>query len=162
MSKRNHSFELGTYKENITSALFQSKDICDLLIGNTEGMSGKELRDAFKKHVKSHLFIDDTITEATSFIFYDVRFAYMHTNVKTCEVIMYLICHRDILDNYYKEGYHGNMADILAQMIEDSLINDASVAKNFGIGNLTLDSVDIYNSNRFYGRILTFTVPDFR
>lgn len=162
MSKRNHSFELGTYKENITSALFHSKDICDLLIGDTTGMSGKELRDEFKKHVKSHLFIDDTITEATSFIFYDVRFTYMHTNVKTCEVIMYLICHRDILDNYYKEGYHGNMADILAQMIEDSLINDTYVAKNFGIGNLTLDSVDIYNSNRFYGRILTFTVPDFR
>lgn len=47
-------------------------------------------------------------------------------------------------------------------MIEDALINDESVAKNFGIGNLKLDSVDIYNSNRFYGRIMTFTVPDFR
>lgn len=115
MKKRNHSYELGTYKENITAALLQSQDIRELLIGDTTGMSSKELRDEFKKHVKSHLFIDDTITEATSFIFYDVHFTYMHTNTKTCEVIMYIISHRDILDNYYKEGYHGNMADILAQ-----------------------------------------------
>lgn len=162
MKKRNHTSELGTFKENITSALFQSNDIRELLLGDTAGMNNKEIRTAFKEQVKSHLFIDDTITEAKSFIFYDVHFTYMRPNTKTCEVVMYLISHRDILDNYVKEGYHGNRSDILAQMVEDSLINNEDVVDKFGIGKLNLDSVDFYNSNRFYGRIMIFSVPNFR
>ena len=47
-------------------------------------------------------------------------------------------------------------------MVEDTLINDEEVANSFGIGKLKLDSVDIYNANRFYGCILQFDVPTFR
>ena len=67
----------------------------------------------------------------------------------------------DILDNYTKEGYFGNRTDILAQMIEDVLLDDGLI-KSFGIGDLDLDNVDIYNSITFYGRILTFNVKNFR
>lgn len=162
MKKRNHTSELGTFKENIHAALFQSENIRELLLGDTSGMSNKEIRNAFKEQVKSHLFIDDTITEAKTFIFYDVHFSYMGSNVKSCEVVMYLISHRSILDDYAKEGYHGNRPDILAQMIEDLLINDDDIVNEFGIGRLKLDSVDFYNSNRFYGRIMIFEVPNFR
>lgn len=162
MKKRNHTSELGTYKENITTALFQNEDIKELILGDTSGMSNKEIRDAFKEHVFSHLFIDDTITAAETFIFYDVHFTYMGTTTKRCEIVLYALANRSILDNYYKEGYRGNRTDILAQMIEDTLINDDVVAKQFGIGNLKLDSVDFYNSNRMYGRVMYFTVPDFR
>ena len=75
---------------------------------------------------------------------------------------MYVIVHRDILDDYYKEGYDGDRADALSQMIENTLINDEETSNSFGIGKLNLDSVNIYNATRFYGCIMNFSVPNFR
>jgi hypothetical protein len=46
-------------------------------------------------------------------------------------------------------------------MIEETLL-DPEVRNKFGIGEMNLDSVIIYNATRFYGRILTFSVPNFR
>lgn len=154
--------EKGRFKKEISTALYKNKDIRELLLGDTSKMSATELRKAFKDHVKSHLFIDDTITETSSFIFYDVIFPSLQPNIKECRVVMYAIVHRDILENYYKEGYDGDRADILSQMIEETLINDEKIANNFGIGKLNLDSVNIYNSTKFYGCIMNFNVPNFR
>ena len=154
--------ERGKFKQEITSALYKSVDIRDLLLGDTSGMSTSDKQKSFRKHVKSHLFIDDTIEETDSFIFYDVRLPDLAVQIKDCQVILYAICHRDILDDYVKEGYFGNRADILSQMIEDCLINDEEVANSFGIGKLSLDSVDLYNATRFYGVVMIFNVPDFR
>lgn len=154
--------ERGKFKKEIHAALYKNENLRELILGDTSSMSSKELRTAFKEHVKSHLFIDDTIEETTTYIFYDIAFPFLHTNTKTCQIVMYAICHRDILEDYSKEGYYGDRADILAQMIEDSLINDEEVANSFGIGKLVLDSVSIYNANKFYGSILTFEVPSFR
>lgn len=155
--------ELGKYKENISTALYRNEDIKRLLLGTTDNTNKHHLLDAFKEHVKSHLFIDDTITETDCFIFYDIVCPYMKSNIKSCQIIMYAICHRDILDNYVApENYYGNRADVLTQMIENALINDKSISNKFGIGELMLDRIDIYNSKRFYGHILTFSVPTFR
>lgn len=154
--------ERGKFKQEITSALYKSADIRDLLLGDTSGMSASDKQKLFRKHVKSHLFIDDTIEETDSFIFYDVRLPDLAAQIKDCQVVLYAICHRDILDDYVKEGYFGNRADILSQMIEDCLINDEEVANSFGIGELSLDSVDLYNATRFYGVVMIFNVPDFR
>lgn len=154
--------ERGKFKQEITSALYKSADIRNLLLGDTSGMSASDKQKLFRKHVKSHLFIDDTIEETDSYIFYDVRLPDLAAQIKDCQVILYAICHRDILDNYVKEGYFGNRADILSQMIEDCLINDEEVANSFGIGKLSLDSVDLYNATRFYGVVMIFNVPDFR
>lgn len=161
MRKKNTA-ERGKFKQEITSALYKSADIRDLLLGDTSGMSTSDKQKSFRKHVKSHLFIDDTIEETDSFIFYDVRLPDLAENIKDCQVVLYAICHRDILDNYVKDGYFGNRADILSQMIEDCLINDEEVANSFGIGKLSLDSVDLYNAKRFYGVVMIFNVPDFR
>lgn len=160
--KTKSTAERGKFKQEITSALYKSADIKDLLLGDTSGMSVSEKQKLFRKHVKSHLFIDDSIEETDSFIFYDVRFPDLTAQIKDCQVILYAICHRDILDNYVKEGYFGNRADVLSQMIEDCLINDEAVANSFGIGNLSLDSVDIYNATRFYGVVMIFNIPNFR
>lgn len=163
MGKRIKStFERGLFKEEINKALYKSKEIKEVLLGETSGMSANKVQEEFKKHVKSHLFIDDTITDTDSFIFYDVIFPSLHSNTKTCKVIMYIISHVDIIDNYYKEGYYGNRADILSQMVENVLINDEKVNRSFGIGELTLDSVNVYNSTKFYGCIMEFSVPNFR
>lgn len=154
--------ERGKFKQEITSALYKSADIRDLLLGDTSGMSASDKQKLFRKHVKSHLFIDDTIEETDSYIFYDVRLPDLVAQIKDCQVVLYAICHRDILDDYTKEGYFGNRADILSQMIEECLINDEEVANSFGIGKLSLDSVDLYNATRFYGVVMIFNVPDFR
>lgn len=162
MARTKTTSERGKFKEEISSALYKSDDLKELLLGDTSGMSAAAIQSEFKKHVKSHLFVDDTIIESDSFIYYDVVFPSLHPNTKNCRVMMYAICHRSILDNYYKEGYYGNRADILTQMIEDVLINDKNVSRSFGIGEISLDSVNIYNSSRFYGCVLTFNVPTFR
>lgn len=162
MARLKTTAERGKFKKEIHTALYKNENLRELILGDTSNMSAKELRTAFKDHVKSHLFIDDTIEETTTYIFYDVIFPYIHSNTKSCQVIMYAICHRDILENYSKEGYYGDRSDILAQMIEDTLINDDAVSNSFGIGRLNLDSIEIYNANKFYGCILRFDVPAFR
>ena len=161
-TRKKTTAERGKFKQESTSALYKSADIRDLLLGDTSGMSTSDKQKSFRKHVKSHLFIDDTIEETDSFIFYDVRLPDLAAQIKDCQVILYAICHRDLLDDYVKEGYFGNRADILSQMIEDCLINDEEVANSFGIGKLSLDSVDLYNATRFYGVVMIFNVPDFR
>lgn len=163
MSKKKKSTAArGKFKQEIHTALYKSDEIKDLLLGDIGGISNGDKQKLFKKHVKSHLFIDDTIDETDSFIFYDIRLPNLQENIKDCQVILYAVCHRDILDDYIRDGYYGNRADILSQMIEDCLINDEEVSKSFGIGRLSLDSVDIYNSKRFYGCVMVFNVPDFR
>lgn len=160
--KQKTTYERGKFKTEIHSALYKSENIRDLLLENLDLKSSKKVREAFQNHVQSHLFVDDTIEETGSFIFYDVYFPSLRENIKSCQVVMYAICHRDILETYIKEGFYGNRADILCQMIEDCLINDENVANSFGIGRLSLDSIEIYNSRRFYGSILYFSVPNFR
>lgn len=161
-TNRKTTSERGKFKEDIHKALYMSDDLKELLIGDISKMSTSKIHDEFKKHVKSHLFIDDTIEETESFIFYDVYFPSLDPNIKDCRIVMYAICHRDILDDYCKEGYYGNRADILTQMIENVLINDEKVSMSFGIGKLALDGVEIYNSKRMYGCVMTFNVPTFR
>ncbi len=154
--------ERGRFKEEINTALYKSEEIKELLLGDTNGMSSSTIHSEFQKYVKSHLFIDDTIKETRTFIFYDVFIPQIYSNIKECKVVMYLICHLDILDNYFKEGYYGNRADVLSQMVENVLINDTTKSYSFGIGRLKLDSVNPYNSKKFYGCIMEFGVPNFR
>lgn len=160
--KKKTTAERGKFKKIIHAALYKNTDLRDLLLGDTSGKSAKVIRDEFKAHVKSHLFIEDTLKDEASYVFYDVRIPNIHTHVKNCIIIMYAICHRNILEDYEKEGYYGDRSDIMAQMIEDSLINNWDTANEFGIGALNMIDVDIYNSTRFYGSVLTFEIPNFR
>lgn len=161
--KRKTTVERGVFKNEIHAALYNYKPLRDLILGDTTGRSAGEIRKAFRDHVKSHLFIDDTIMETDTFIFYDVVFPSLRAQTKQCKVVLYAICHRDILDESIEaDGYYGNRADVLTEMIEDCLINDEEQANSFGIGKLSLDSVDIFNDKRVYGSVMVFTVPDFR
>lgn len=164
MSRIKSTVDRGKFKNEIHTALYKSENIKNLLLGDTSGKSANDIRKLFREHVKSHLFVDDTILATESFIFYDVILPTLKSQIKECRVILYAICHRDILDdeNYYVEGYCGNRADILTQMIEDCLINDEETANSFGIGKLSLDSVDIFNDKKFYGYMMVFDVPNFR
>ena len=162
MTRNKTTAECGKFKQDIHTALYKSENIKQLILGDISNINPSDIKTSFREHVKSHLFIDDTITETTSYIFYDIIIPKIYSNTKECQVILYAICHRDILDDYIQDGYYGNRADILSQMIEDCLINDKNISSRFGIGELSLDSVDIYNASRFYGHIMTFSVPNFR
>ena len=145
--------ELGTFKTKIMNALARSEKINALLNDSNHGQ--------FKDHVKGHLFVDDTVKDTSSYIFFDVYMSEIQPHIKNISVVIYAIAHRDILDNYSEQGYFGNRTDILSQMIEEALI-DEKVRKDFGIGDLNLNAVNIYNANNYYGRILYFNVPNFR
>lgn len=150
-------------KQEINTALFNNEDLRKMVLEQTNaGDTPREQKKAFKKRVFSHLFIDETIEETGTYIFYDVVFPSLRPEIKTCQVWMYLICHRSLIDDYESDKYYGNRIDALTQMVEDSLLSDDEVALNFGIGRLSLDSTEIYNSMRMYGHSLVFSVPDFR
>jgi hypothetical protein len=153
--------ERGIYKTRILNAFLQSNNIKDIIIGDTSGMSQKEILTKFKSHVNSHLFIDETIKDTSTYIFFDVIMPKLRPQVKSIQMLVYAICHRDILDNYVREGYYGNRSDILSEIIEETLL-DNNIVKEFGIGDLELDNVDIYNSTTFYGCIMSFSVNNFR
>lgn len=153
--------ERGIYKTRISNALLKSDNIKDIILGDTSDLKPREILSEFKNHVNSHLFIDDTIKDTSTYIFFDVIMPKMRPQTKNIKIIMYAICHRDILENYSKEGYYGNRSDILSEMIEEILLDD-NIVKEFGIGDLELDNVDIYNSKTFYGCIMSFNVNNFR
>ena len=162
MARKKTTKERGLFKREIHAALYKNEKIRDMLLEDTSGKKPVEIMADFKKHVKSHLFLEDTLIEAKMFIYYDVIMPDLRSNIKDCQVIMYLICHRDYLDDGYAiDGYVGDRVDILSQLVEETLL-DKSVVNNFGIGELTLDSINIYNATRFYGCILNFVVPNFR
>lgn len=149
-------------KEKIKQRLFMDSKIQKIML-NDSNMTSKESKlKAFNDVVKSHLFIDDTLVNEGTYIFFDTLIHRMSSSIKNLKVVMYIVSHRNILDDIKEEGYHGNRADILSQMVEDALINDKGVAKSFGIGDLNLDSIDIYNAKNHYGYIMTFSVPNFR
>lgn len=162
MAKRKTTRERGRFKQEIHAALYKNEDLRSLLVGNFSNMTKQQMVSEFKRHVKSHLFVDETVTETASFIFYDVAFPSLKEHTKDCKVIMYIICHRDIVENCQVEGYVGDRVDILCQMVEDALLNNEDVVGDFGIGDLQLDNIQIYNATRFYGAILNFSVPAFR
>ena len=159
--------EMGSWKMLIGNAIMNSDEIMTLLSGKDASQFSKKERMAeFKKYVSSHLFINDSsmgsvLETVDSRIFYDVRVFTVGTNIKECSILFYALCHRDILDTYDGDDYIGNRADVLAQMIEKALL-DEKVVKQFGIGDLNLDNVDIYNTVTMYGRIMEFSVPNFR
>ena len=159
MGRKKTTIELGKFKTRINNALLKDENIQEILTGTTG--NSREQFEKTKKQIHSHLFIDDTIKDTGTYIFYEVFMPELRSQIKNIRVVMYAICHRDILENYSKEGFWGNRTDILAEMIEDAMLNP-SVLREFGIGELVLGNIDIYNSTEFYGRILVFTVPNFR
>lgn len=153
--------ERGLFKQNIKNMLFASDDVMRVLVDDFEGLTAKQKREIFLKRVKSHLFIDDTLEEKGTYIFFDIVVQNIMPQTKECKVIMYLVCHRDLLDDFEMEGYYGNRVDALSQAVEGALLNTEN-AKQFGIGDLLLSSVDIYNSSNYYGVQMIFDAECFR
>lgn len=95
-----------------------------VLIDNYENLTAKQKREVFLERIKSHLNIDDTLTEKGTYIFFDIVIPNIEYQTKECKVIMYLVCHRDLLDDFEMEGYYGNRADALSKAVEKIFINE--------------------------------------
>lgn len=148
----------GQFKSNIKKCLYKNENLRQFLF---DGENINVTPHLFSERVKSHLFLDDILTDKKSYIFFDVICPQFTAQIKEIKIVMYVICHRDILDDYTKkDGYYGNRADVLSQAVEKALITDS--AKEFGIGDLQLEGVDLYNGKDYYGTQLIFNVPTFR
>lgn len=161
MARKKTLSERRKFKQKVHKALFQNEELRDLLIGGIGNKSTPTQLAEFKKVVMSHMFVDDTELEAGTYIYYDVQFPVLNVQIKNCEMVMYAICNRKIIADSGVEGYSGDRIDRLGELIEDSLIND-DVVKEFGIGDLKIDSIRIFNGSKFYGLCFTFKVPNFR
>lgn len=153
--------ERSKYKQIIHKTLFNNEELRSLLIGGLEGKSMAVQLTKFKEVCKSHMFIDDTELAAGTYVFYDVQFPALKPQIKTCEIVLYVICNRKIIADSGTEGYSGDRIDRMGELIEDCLINSEEVRK-FGIGELSIDSVQVYNGAKFYGLCFDMTVPNFR
>lgn len=152
----------GEYKSKIFTSLYKSTDLKKVLLDNYELDEKTKCTKDFKEHCKSHLFVDGTLSDCGSYIFFDVVIPNMRTQTKTVQILMYVVAHRDILDEAVAlDGVTGNRADVLAMLVEDALTNPET-AKQFGIGDLTCEEALIYNGKDYYGTQLTFTAVDFK
>lgn len=157
--------ELGSFKNKIGPMLYNSENIREILLGKnykSQYTTEASIRSALKSHIYSHLYVDDSISNTESYIFYDTTIPRVGNSVKSCHIVVYAFCHKDILDSYVRQGYYGNRADILCQMVEETLLDNEQV-RDYGIGKLTLTNVSLYsNEKKFYGKVLEFEVPNFR
>ena len=64
MPRKKTTYERAKFKQEIHKALYKNPDIINLVVGDISGKSQKEIQKIFKAHVKSHLFVEDTITDA--------------------------------------------------------------------------------------------------
>lgn len=148
----------GQFKSNVKKCLYKNETLRQFLF---DGENTTITPRLFSERVKSHLFVDEILTEKKSYIFFDVVCPQFSTHIKEMKIVMYVICHRAILDDYtQREGYYGNRADAISQCVEEALITEN--AKEFGIGDLKLEGVDIYNGKNYYGTSMVFDVPAFR
>ena len=64
--------ERGLFKQNIKNMLFASDDVMRVIVDDYENLTAKQKREIFLGRVKSHLFIDDTLPDKGTYIFFDV------------------------------------------------------------------------------------------
>lgn len=126
----------GQLKSSVRTMLFLSDAIKEMLIGDFKGTTTEEQALKFRQRCKSHLFVEETLSDPGTYIFYDVVCPQIYAHTKKLKMVMYVVCHRDNLDNYFGDGYTGNRVDALSQMVEEALLNKKSVGK-FGIGELS-------------------------
>ena len=152
----------GEYKSKIFTSLYKSRYLLRVLLNDYSIDEHTNCAKDFKEHVKSHLFVDGTVYDCASYVFFDVVIPNMRSQTKTLQIIMYVVCHRDILDEPTQiEGVSGNKADVMAMLVDDALSNK-EVRKEFGIGDLTLEESIVYSGKDYYGTQLIYTAVDFK
>lgn len=158
--------EIGYYKVNL-SKLFKSSDKINTLLLGKDYTNLSDYKSQLKKHMFSALYTKGLISDAGTYILYDVDPTYLGSEVGGLAITITMVCNREILDDEsdltteLKKNYPGNRIDKFIQVIEELLINNEDNSKSFGIGNLEMGREAILSETNFYGRTLVLNVPDF-
>lgn len=148
--------DIGVFKTNLLLSFLDSPDICELLLG--ENYTSDDVDNLVYSQIFPYLYIDETQTEVLPYLCIEVNYIKQSRTMKTLKVTVYAYCHKDCME-YHKDGYLGTRADILSDMVERQL----QEPNKYGIGELTLESVNYYfPNNKYYGRQLIFTTSDFK
>lgn len=150
--------DIGSCKQKLLTAFVNSDEICELLF-NKKPYTEDDVEKLMYTQVFPYLYTDETQTETLTYLCFEVdvpRFS--SGTVKNMNIIVLAYCHKDIME-YQKKGYYGTRVDILADMVERKLRD----SYDFGIGKPELVSVtNFFPNNKYYGRQLIYTVPDFK
>lgn len=158
--------ELGTFKSKIAPRLYESENLRGILLGEDYDSlypTEDDVKTALDRHVFPHLSIDHKAIGPGTYIYYDTHVPQVSSMLKTCNITLYALCHKDDLNIVCSNTkYEGNRIDILAQAMEEIILNNETL-QTLGIGKMELKSVIIYNCKpTVYGKVLEFSVPNFR
>lgn len=149
--------DIGVYKNRLLSAIIQSKDVCELILGNDYSDTNID-EQLIYKNVFPYLYVDETQTKQESYICIEVDVPRtMDFSFKDMKIIIWCYCHKDIM-KYSKKGYLGTRADILSDIV-DRFLNGSN---NFGLGRLKLQSCTFISPGKeYYGRQLIYSCSEF-
>lgn len=154
--------DLGTILSKVISAFKHSDEIRDVLFGGQINENDFDLQKAYEDCIWDCLYIKGIQTEAKTYICADTTVSRINSSTKNVKLIIQVFCEKSLL-KYSKKGYVGNRPTILAEIIEEILIKDEEFSRNFGIGKLELNNVNIFtNGENHYGKTLEFTITTFR
>lgn len=148
--------ELGLYKQKIFVKIRQSDDIKEILLGKNYDV--ELVDDLLDEHIFPYLYIPETQTTAKTYICVDVVVPKVpNFSIKNLKIIVWVFTHKSLM-RYSKKGYIGTRTDILSDVLDGLL----DTSRDFGIGRLKLEGVDLFTSEKqYYGRVLTYSASDF-
>jgi len=183
-------WELGAFKEMLCTLFMANKEITDLVMpvlddkdftfeenwfGGTheKTINGEHKKVNLQGHCLMTPFIEGVVSSSKTFICMETYCEKVTAkNIKNLSFQIYIYAHRDSIriskeekQKYYGLGYAGNRCDIITMAINRCLMNE-NVKSKFGIGNLAFDNehrpigTHVPNNN-YYGRVLSYIVPDF-
>lgn len=179
-------YELGKYKDKITSMFVANADIVDLVMpksddirfsiednflgGNFQAVSGGiEEKVQLIGHCFDVPFVYSMVKDARNIICLDTVVSMAEGEaIKEITVTISVMCHKTNIKldsatkvKYFKKNLSGNRLDMIVQ--EVGLILNGS--KNFGLGRFKLSPrkpmQSYYANEDFFGKIITYTCEDF-
>lgn len=144
--------ELSASKERLLKTFLSDRELVTLITNNEEHpIPAKDLR---YKTVFPYSWIDDTVTDASVFLCFDIDIpSTLTVAVKEMDIYVWTFCHYSLM-----RTDEGTRVDRIANRV-DELINGST---DFGFGTLELQGVERINPARdYYGRMLTYRVKDF-
>ena len=143
--------ELSKYKIEIMKRLCLSKEIQSLILFSESENQGKEM---MYKNIFPYAFIPDTVTDASTFICFDLEIQRVQNRTfKDINMLFWIFTHQSLM-----RTENGIRTDIIANEV-DKILNGN---KNFGLGTSELKKVLRINPAKdYHGRSLIYKTVDF-
>lgn len=160
--------KLGEYKHHLSSIFTKDEKICRLLLGENDNEDMTNPSSELENYILPHLYVEPAAPAQKSFLCFETYMTKATPAVKTIKIVIQAVCHKDILSYDQKpSGYYGTRYDVLSQYAEELLCPEdkearQNIIKQFGIGGLELQEIDVFSTDNYVGRTMTFLIPTFR